>query len=256
MNRKDRGALVGMVLGDVHLNVALRTRGGSSWWRSELRILHGAKQREYCEMKAERVRSILGGKFNVRKYKNGKNGAYTGYGFTATSKYFKTLKGMTYYDRKKLYTRRVLDMLTPEGVAIWYMDDGSARVNINSVGKVSSIATDLAICRSKEEIDTVIQYFEEVHDVTFKRRFIKDRNEGMEYYIQANTTESKKFIAIVEPFIADSMRYKIEHVVELNSHECREPVSDCLSCNKSVYDNRRRGLCTTCYSRMNRMAKR
>ena len=41
-------------------------------------------------------------------------------------------------------SRAVLDKLTLRGIALWYMDDGSARRNYNNHGQVTSVATEIA----------------------------------------------------------------------------------------------------------------
>lgn len=251
MNRKDRGALVGMVLGDGCLNVSRRIHSGNGCMqdRNEFRIVHGERQRDYCEHKAARVKQIFGGKFNVLPYKNGPGGRYKAYGFTSSNKYYRTLKGMMYKEGKKAYTRHVLDMLTPEGIAFWYMDDGNAQTNTNKDGYISSVSSSIATQCSKHEIEIIIEYFKVSHDINFKARCDKKCSEGKQFYIQSNTTESRKFIKLIEPYIIDSMRYKLRHVANLDSHECQAPVSKCVECNRNVYEKRRGGLCSGCYSR-------
>lgn len=250
MNREDRGALVGMVLGDGCLNVARRkSKDGYTFERRELRILHGPQQKDYCEHKAARVRQILGGKFNVLPYKNGPGGRYKSYGFTSTNKYYKTLKGMMYRNGIKTYTRHILDMLTPEGIAFWYMDDGSARTNTNIDGYISSVATEISTQCSKEDAQIIQEYFDSVHGIHFKVRCNPKCSEGKQFFIQANTAESRNFIRLIEPYIIDSMKYKMRHVADLDSHECQAPIAECVKCGRPIYEKRRKGLCSGCYSR-------
>lgn len=238
-----------MALGDGYLNVGSRICRGYTQERRELRIVHGAKQIDYCEHKAGRVRQLLGGKFAVREYRAGVGGKYRAFGFTATHPYFSQLRGWLYPEGSKRITRQVLDMLTPEGVAIWYMDDGSARINRNLVGRVTSVATDIATMCSKEEAEDVLRYFAEAHGIEFKMRCNPKCSLEHQWYVQANTEQSRRFVRLVEPFIIPSMRYKIAHVADLDTHECQAPSGNCSQCQRSLFDNRRNGLCSTCYSR-------
>ena len=241
MNATDRGALVGMVLGDGYIN--------TSGTKSELSVLHSTTQREYCEHKAARVRQILGGAFSVREYANGPGGRYKAVKFTSSHKYWSNLKRRLYPNGVKTFTRFALDMLTDEGIAFWYMDDGSARRNVNKDGWVTSVATDIATMCSESECLTIVDYFKEVHDVSFKVRCRKGSPPNKAFYVQCNTAESRKFAQIVRPFIIPPMMYKIAHVADLDSHECRAPTGKCVKCDAVLYDSRKTGLCVTCYSR-------
>ena len=254
MNREHRGILVGMTLGDGHLNVRKRKQKGKyEYESSELRIVHAIKQKDYLSHKAELVRKIFGGKHSVRDFTHAppaaKGRSYKMCGFSKSHKYFKTLKSMMYPCGIKTYTRRVLDMLTPEGIALWYCDDGSAARNFNKKGWVSSVSTLIATQCSKIEAETICDYFLETYSIQFRLAFDKRCVEGKQYYIRANTYESKRFVKLIEKYIPDSMRYKLSHVSDLNLQECRAPKTQCLSCDADVYGNRRKGLCCKCYHR-------
>lgn len=240
MDAISRGALIGMVLGDGYINT---TNG-----KRELSVAHSDVQRDYVEHKAALVRKILGGKFNVREYANGPNGYKRCAKFVSSNVYWGNLKAWIYPNGKKQYTRKILDMLTPEGIAIWYMDDGHARRNIDIAGWVTSVATNIATMCSIEEAKTIILYFVEAHDVKFNLRCKKGSPEQAAFFIECNTAESRKFARIVQPYIIPSMMYKISHVADLDSHECRTPIAKC-PCGTDIFDNRRTGLCSRCYSR-------
>ena len=250
MDTEARGALIGMCLGDGHINVRYRLKDGKYRFESaEMRILHGPAQYDYCLHKAGLVKKYLGGKFNVRPYKNGPGGEYQSFAFSASNKYFKLLKKWIYPGGKKTYTKFVLDMLTQEGIALWYMDDGHARVNVNKDGYVSSVSTSIATMCSRPEVDDIIQWFDAKHGITFKPRFDKRMADGHNWFIEANTENSRWFAHLVLPYIIPSMIYKMAHVADLNSHERRTPVGVWCSCPNILYDTRLGGLCTACYSR-------
>lgn len=244
-----RGVIIGMALGDGHVRVRQRFRKGSAFEERVMRVLHGPTQRVYCEWKAKRLGWALGGRqINVTKVRNGPGGKYEAYQFTVSHNYFGQVRKWLYPDGKKRFTRRVLDMLTPEGVAIWYMDDGSARRNVDSKGFTTSVATNIATMCSKAEAITICDWFEYRFGIRFKVRCDKKCADGFQFYVQANTADSRKFVEIIAPHVPESMMYKIAHVAAFDSHECQTPVSVC-ACGKPVYDNRRKGMCNACYSR-------
>lgn len=241
MNVEARGALVGMVLGDGTINV---TNG-----KRELCVAHGLQQRDYCEHKAARVRQILGGQFTVREYANGPSGAYRCVKFCSSHAYWSTLRSLLYPNGRKTFTRRALDMLTDEGIALWYMDDGHARVWVNSNGWVSSVSTDIATMCSKAECLVIAEYFREVHQIEWAIRCRKTSADDRAFYLSCNTTNSREFANLVRPYIIPSMLYKLSHVADLDSHECRTPIGKCAACGAPIYQQIGRGLCGTCRSR-------
>lgn len=254
MNRSNRALLVGMVYGDGSLNVRNRLQSGKyKYVSSELQIAHGVRQLAYLEYKSEILRRIFGGNHSVRTYLTGvlKNTGkrYKQYKLTKSNKYFRVLKRMLYPGGVKTFTVQGLKMLTPAGIALWYMDDGSARINRNKDGYVSSVATDISTQCSSDEVDVIIDYFQSEHGIRFKKRYDKKCAEKSAYFIQANTSESKKFVALVRPFIIPSMLYKIKHVADLQTHERPAPSGQCKVCQVDIYDNRRKGLCSMHYSR-------
>lgn len=249
MNVDKRGIIVGMAIGDGYVQVRQRLNKGKYAYESRnMRVLHGPKQKAYCEWKADLLGKALGGRnINVTKVKNGPGGKYTAYQFTVSHPYFGQVRKWVYPYGKKRITKKILNMLTPLAIAIWYMDDGSARKYVNSKGLVSSVATDIATMCSEQEVDDIIDFFKTKYDICFKKRYDKRQSDGHNFYIQANTSDSKKFGLLVCNHIPECMSYKINHVALLHSQERQTPVSNC-HCGKEIFTNKK-GLCTTCYSK-------
>jgi hypothetical protein len=244
MDGRTQGVLLGMVAGDAYLNVRERLQSGKyPYISSEMRVLHSTQQRAYCEFKCALVNELLGTKATVNVVKNGPGGRYEAAQFSASSPYFKMLKGWTYTNGKKQFNEVWLNHLTPEGIAIWYMDDGHARRNTNSSGRVSSVSTNLATCCPKDEAELIAGWFQDRHKI--KVSIFPESG----YSIRMNTENSRLFAHMVQPFIIEPMLYKLAHVADLNSHECRAPVAVCSQCSGPIYARRRGGLCDTCYSR-------
>lgn len=249
MNRATRGILVGMVYGDAYLHVRKRYNGEYKWISSEMRVVHSLTQIDYCEHKAALLRKLLNRNHTTTVVNNGPQGKYKAAQFSVSHPYFKQLKQWCYPKGIKTFTMKTLKMLTPEGIAYWYMDDGSARVNINKNGLISSVATDIATMCSEKEAEIIREYFYYEHGIKFNVRCRKNSPKDKAFYIQANTEGSKDFIFLIRPWIIPSMIYKLKHVADLNLHECRAPIGNCAHCNCLIYDNRRKGLCPACYSR-------
>ena len=246
MNRDKRGILVGMVLGDGCIRVRTRLKSGKyPYIQAEFRMKHSYKQRAYLEHKAELIAAMFGGSCKVHNtYVMLKGVRHEQCMMTKSAKYFRALYKVMYPGGKKTYTRRVLDYLTPQGIALWYMDDGHARTNVGTDGWVSSCSTEIATCCSHEEALTIQAYFVAKHSISFK---VYPMRPG-QWCIRANTAESQKFARLITPYIPASMRYKLAHVSNLNTHECRAPSVLCVGCGLPAYaTDRRKGLCLSCY---------
>ncbi len=246
MDERTTGVLLGMIAGDAYVNVRQRLQSGKyPYISSEMRVLHSTQQQAYCEFKCALVNKLLTRNSTVNVVPNGPGGRYRAAQFSVSHPYFKMLKGWTYIEGKKTFNQVWLDHLTPEGVALWYMDDGHARRNRNKDGRVTSVATDIATCCTLQEVELICRWFREVHKLIFKP--FSEKESG--YSIQANTENSRLFAHLVQPFIVEPMLYKLAHVADLSSHECRAPFGKCVECSATIFDNRRKGLCTACYSR-------
>jgi len=255
MNREDRGILIGMVLGDGCLNVRYRANGKYGYWKSEMRIVHSLKQLEYLKHKCELLRRIFGGKHKVSIYdhtipKIGK--VYSMCGFSKSNKYFKSLKKMTHRDGKKYFSRQVLDMLTPQGIALWYMDDGNAGRNRNKQGKITSIYSCLSTYCTEEEAHNICEVFKDKFGIEFRIGYEKSKHA---HIVRANTKESKLFAELIKPYIIPSMQYKLSHVLDLDEHERQTPPKEpfrCLDCGSKETKGSAKGRCSSCYKKWRR----
>lgn len=222
MDSVTRGLLVGMSFGDGYIQVRHRMKDGKyPYIAASLTVKHSVSQLAYCEYKADLLRKATGRKCNVLFYDATAAGKrYKQAQFTLDHPYARTIYGWLYKDGKKRYSAQVLSYLTPHGIAIWHMDDGTGRVNRNKDGAISSCSTTIATMCSREEVDLIIDYFAAEHDIDWKARFDKRRPEDKAWFIEANTASSRKFATLIEPYIHESMRYKLAHVAGLGSHEC------------------------------------
>ena len=221
MDRETRGLLVGMTLGDGYLQVRHRMQGGKyPYIAAAMSVKHSVNQTAYCEHKAELLRKATGRKCHVRFGSAEAAGKrYKQAMFSFSHPYIRVLRGWMYKDGVKWVTPQVLSYLTPHGIALWYMDDGSGRVNRNKENVITSCSMSIATMCSKEEVQTISDYFLGEHGIEFKIRYDKRRAPEKAHYIEANTENSKKFAGLIADYVIPSMQYKIAHVASLGSHE-------------------------------------
>ena len=158
MNRQDRATLYGLAIGDGHISYRTRLKDGKyRYEQAELIIGHGLQQTEYIEYKAELLHKIFGGNkpkvstvFYVVKDKK-----YEGRRVSKTNPYFRLMHGELYKeDKKKKITRKVLDYMNEQSLALWFMDDGSISSNKNNKGDITSLS--LRICTQFSEEEELI----------------------------------------------------------------------------------------------------
>ena len=201
-NEKVNQFILGSLLGDASLNMTNKN--------PRLHIAHSKKQEEYVWWKY----NILTESFDMVEPKMimaGKNKKYPQIRFqTSTSQQLHFYKKLFYPKGKKILTRRLLNMLGPLALAIWYMDDGNLIIHkyTKKDGTKGIQGRELAIntqCFSYEEHEIIKRYFEVKWDIEVKIY----KNKGS-YRIVMNATNAKKFIGIIKPFIIPSMEYKID----------------------------------------------
>lgn len=112
---------------------------------------------------------------------------------------------------KKLYpgktrtiTRKFLNFLTPQGMAIWFMDIGSKSFKKKD-GKIHAIEIALNTYTSSEENEVIASYFSELWG--FKWGLSKRKDS---YLLRMGTKEGKRFLSHLRPYIHPSMLYKVE----------------------------------------------
>lgn len=190
----------------------------------QLEIGHSIKQLEYCTWKRDLVYSILGGikppKISMKLVKLKKYGEYQACRFVKTHPYFKELRNKLYCNGVKRITEDILDMLTIQGLAIWYMDDGSFYKKDNEDG-TKSICFDLRIstdCFSKEENEMIVDYLYNTYGVKFYVFKYHPEHNGGAWILRARREGAIKFINLIKPYVIPSMQYKIEYKTN-NIHE-------------------------------------
>jgi hypothetical protein len=208
MKKEDKAILIAMCIGDGSLektsNLAVR-----------LKIEHSLKQQEYTEWKLNKLSSIVGGKRPIMAFTNRIRAGSQLHScmFRKHHRYFRVLRKWLYPKGEKTLTRNVLNKLTPEGLAIWFMDDGSTE-------NTSKNSFRIALCcdTTHEQCELIQQYFKEIYDIQWN---INKNNKGI-CRLRCSTIQARKLFDIISPYIITSMRYKLQVPYHL-WHECRTP---------------------------------
>ena len=199
LSTEEKSMLIALTIGDGHISPEGR-----------LTLHHSIKQQEYLEYKANILSKIIGGRpIKIHKNKttlsNGKT--YETVTASKTSKYIiGELRDIMYPEGKKVITREILNQLTAEGIAIWYMDDGNIHPCKDKNGKIHSYVLGISTYLTREENQVIIDYFKDKWDLNFRQ--CEDRGK---YRLAMGTREARKFLELVRPYIepVECMRYKI-----------------------------------------------
>ena len=186
-----RGIICGMLLGD----------GGRC--RNNFSINHSTRQIEYALFKKELLERITGKKVNTRQWKT-KFGYETIRVEPKLIPLTRVLVRKCYKNGVKTFSEKFLNYLTLQGLAIWFMDDGSK--SFKRIGsKVHAVEVTLNTYLSKEENEIIISFFKEKWDIQWGLNKSKDK-----FRLRMGTKEARKYFSLIEPYIIDSMRYKID----------------------------------------------
>lgn len=194
MDKLTKGILIGLVLGDGHINKKDNC----------LQITHSIKQKEYLNYKNDLLSDIFKcKKSNLYHRLDSKHNEFV---LTKGSRFFKIIRKMLYIDGEKRITKRVLKYLTPQAIALWIMDDGTHGVNKRN-GKIISHSFHLYTYTNLQDTNDIIDAFS-----TFGVKMYKIKRQlkcGVRYYLKCKTHELLKLSNLVRPYMIPSMLYKI-----------------------------------------------
>ena len=200
MNRQKRALLIGIILGDGYLS----KHGGLS-------IEDSLKQEEFVKWKKDLLAKIFNdgtGRTNLfyrDRFDKRTQKTYSSVSCHKQHKYLKLLRRWI-YTPEKTYTRQVLNYLSPEAIAIWFMDDGNLRGYISrKTGAIKSIQVSLYTHCPLEQAEVVRDYFEQQWGITFSIYAHKSV-----FYLCANTANGNKFLDLIRPHVIPSMSYKVD----------------------------------------------
>lgn len=198
------GKLVGTLLGDGC--IALPYKGAKT---PRLSWNHGPKQRAWLKYKMRNLDKSL--HFTYTEIPNGGWGKITCHGLSCAHAELSSLYKLAYPRGVKTVTRELLDMLTDEGVAWWFCDDGSGA------------SSQCQLCThgfSKREQELIRTWFKEKYNISFKVQ--QDKRRKL-WYLRAGLMDWLRLKAVIQPYIPASMRYKLRDSVK------RHRIASCKS---------------------------
>lgn len=201
INKNSRNLLIAMLLGD-----------GTISNNNVFKLSHCIEQEDYLKWKINLLNNN-GIRNNGLKYYTSSTGYNHGKQVVYTQlnvmPFVKLLRRLFYKPKKIINNRQLLNRLDSQGLAIWYMDDGHINIRKRKDGKIIGFYIKIATCQSKENNQVIIDYFKDVWNINFYQ-FSEGRGT---YSLCCGTTEGRKFLDIVSPYINQirSMQYKIRN---------------------------------------------
>ncbi len=188
---EQRGVLVGMLLGQGKRN------------QNNFYISHRATQENYVLFKKQLLEQITQQPVSIRPRTTNR-----GEQFLCLEP---KLIPLTRVLVKKLYcggikrvTAKFLNLLTPAGIALWFLDRGSKSFKKRN-GKIHALDVYLNTDLSQSENEIIIDYFSEIWG--FKWGLSKTVDA---YRLRMGTQEGKRFLAFITPYVPDSLRDKVQ----------------------------------------------
>jgi superfamily II DNA or RNA helicase/intein/homing endonuclease len=176
--------VLGSFLGDGHISILPSQR-------YRLSIIHGEKQKEYCEWKA----SMFGSK--IERIEN--NGYAKGIAYKFCTKVFDFPNLIT--KNYKTCPQWILDDLDYKGLAIWWMDDGSLCKD--------SFRGTLSTCSFDEE--THIRFIKKFKSMDVSCHYANDGHGYLSIYF--NKEDIYSLFKKIRPYLHESLRYKFYNIV-------------------------------------------
>lgn len=197
MDRKRKKALlIALCLGDGHLS----TNSGVS-----LYIEHSRKQRAYLDYKRKLISELLECPELKEYYRKDRDT----FRICKGHRYFRYIYNILYKNKQKYFSKHLLSYLTPEAIAIWFMDDGTRSMERSKVsGCIRSQKMVLCTFTDDESTQNIIDFFKETYNIKFYPIW-KNLKCGKRALLQCRTKEARKLSALIRPYIIPEMQYKV-----------------------------------------------
>ena len=219
LTEKDKSILIGLLLGDGYIDE-----------KGRIQIEHGEKQKEYCIYKAKLLHSVCGGKdIKVHEYirnrsilkdkKQFKESTFTTYSFKKQSQSFIPIRQLLYNENKKKYiSEEIVKYLTPEAIALWWMDDGCLTKKYTYVdGEKKHCGYMLRLCTylPKEQNEIIQKFFEDTYNMKWNVVKADGAKDDSQWMLRCGSIEGRKFLNIIREYIISnvpSLSYKVINI--------------------------------------------
>src|SRR3989338_2616272 len=193
-----RQVLVGTLLGDG----CLETRNAGKTYR--LKIEHAIAQKDYVDWKYQVFKNFTLSEPRIHK-RISYGSVRENYCFSTVSHGSLRFYGQQFYqNNKKVMPVMISKILTPLALAVWFMDDGSIKSKQHKALVIHSQSF------NKQDLELIRGVLEVKYKIKSALRKRKDGS-GFVIYLLSETIDI--FIALVEPYILSSMKYKLGNTI-------------------------------------------
>ena len=193
--RELRALIIGMILGDAHLTKP------SGRGKSSICLGHSIQQKNYFHYKRNLLESLLKVKITFNELtRYGKYQVIQGK--SNSNRYLGKLRKVL-YNENKIISNKILKYLTPQAIAIWFMDDGGKRVNHKRKYINGLFLSTQSF--SKKENEVIKDFF--MHNYSIKTSIVSHGKNKVR--LNFNKENSLKLKVLIEQFILPDFNYKL-----------------------------------------------
>lgn len=214
--RKDiRGAIIGMVMGDASL-YRNYLRNGDASGNHKISIAHSVKQREYLEHKAGVIQPLFDyplpiSESSATAKRGGKRYPVVRLQTRVHPRLSQIANNICEYgDRGQVKQKRindyVLNNITLEGLAYWWMDDGHLQID-KRPGHGGGWGVWGLYGFPKEDVEKLRDWIEENFDCSLN---VCQHVKGG-YFLRRGISELRKLLDQLKPYATPDMAYKFEY---------------------------------------------
>lgn len=192
LNKSQRRILVGLLLGDACLETQNRGR------TYRLKIEYSLKHRDYCEYIYEIFKEWTLTPPRLKEVVSREHRSVNICFSTVSHGAFRFYARQFYKGNRKRVPPLIEKLLTPQGLAFWFMDDGSFKSG-ESKGLIFNTQG-----YTEKDVNILVRVLNEKFGLkAWKRK----QKEGFQIYISGESYES--FLELISPYLHPSMIYKL-----------------------------------------------
>jgi len=210
-----QGAIIGMVMGDASL-YRNRLRNGDASGRHKISIAHSVKQRQYLEHKTGVIQPMFEYPLEVKlstskARKGGREYPVVRMQTRVHPRLTQIAKKIYEHDDRgqvvqKRITDWVLDNLTPEGLAYWWMDDGHLQID-----KRPNHGGGWGVWGlygfPKDDVEKLQEWVGDMYGCQLNlRQHVKGG-----YFLKRGVSELRKMLDPIKEYSTQDMRYKFDY---------------------------------------------
>jgi hypothetical protein len=194
LSQRQKEYIYGALLGDDCLKRHHAT--GNAY----LKVSHAESQVEYVRLKYEIMHDFVKTGTSVQRDKRPNRQNQIVFRTICHPVFTKVYEEIYQLGRKTL-SSECLEQLTPFGLAVWYMDDGSLTLS----NKQMRISTEAFTYQEQCLLQTFLTNKWGIHSC------LKPSPADGKWVLYFDATERDKFFALISPYVIDCMRYKLYH---------------------------------------------